>query len=239
MKRVGLILLFVVVAVVAAAALYWFGLWIPNEPSTAKFPVRGIDVSHHQHAIDWPAVKRAGMQFTYIKATEGGDYRDPEFGRNWTDSRAAAITHGAYHFFTLGSSGKQQAENFLSVVPVEAGALPPAIDLEFSGYNLKQNPSRVDFAKELSTFYDALLVHYQQVPVIYTTYNFKNHYLKNMPVERLWFREIFTRPRIGNEKWTLWQYSERGKVQGVTTFVDLNVFNGDAESFSLMLSGRR
>jgi lysozyme len=239
MKRIGLILLFVIAAFVAAGALYWFGIWIPNEPSISRLPVRGIDVSHHQQTIDWPAVKRAGMQFAYIKATEGADSNDPGFMRNWADSATATISHGAYHFFTLGTPGKQQAENFVSVVPVEPGALPPAIDLEFSGYNLKRRPAREDFVKELAAFYDALLIQYQQVPVIYTTYDFKDQYLKNMPVERLWFREIFTRPRIGNEKWTFWQFSARGRVPGVSGPADLNVFNGDVEAFDRLLSGRR
>ena len=79
MKRIGLILLSLAVAITAAGTLYWFGLWIPNEPSITAFPIRGIDVSHHQHAIDWPSVKRSGMKFAYIKATEGADYRDAEF----------------------------------------------------------------------------------------------------------------------------------------------------------------
>jgi lysozyme len=231
MKRIGFILLLVGAAIVASGALYWFGIWIPNEPSKKEFAIRGIDVSHHQHAIEWPAVKRAGMQFAYIKATEGADYKDPDFGRNWTESAVAGIPHGAYHFFTLETPGKLQAANFLAVVPAEAGALPPAIDLEFSGYNLKRRPPREDFAKELAAFYDALLIHYQQVPVIYTAYDFKDQYLKKMPIERLWFREILTHPRIGDERWTFWQFSARGRVKGVSKPVDLNVFSGDRTAF--------
>jgi len=238
-KRFALILLILVAAIVGAGALYWFGIWIPNKPSVAKFPIRGIDVSHHQHAIDWPAVKNAGVKFAYIKATEGADYKDGDFARNWADSAASGIAHGAYHFFTLDTPGDKQAENFLSAVPVEVGALPPAIDLEFSGYNLKRRPPGEQFARELAAFYDLVFIHYQQVPVIYTTSNFKNHYLKSMPIERLWFREIFTKPRGGNEKWTFWQFSARGKVPGISTPVDLNVFNSSADAFSLLVRQKR
>ena len=219
--------------------LYWFGIWIPNEPSRTALPVRGIDVSHHQGVIDWPAVKNAGTQFVYIKATEGADFKDADFGRNWKGSAGVVIPHGAYHFFTLGTSGSSQAANFISVVPVEPEALPPAIDLEFSGYNLRRRPSRDEFARELSVFYDAIVARYQKVPVIYTAYNFRNDYLKSMPVERLWIREIFTKPRLGSAPWTFWQFSARGKVPGISTPADLDVFNGNAETFTRFLKQER
>jgi lysozyme len=72
-----------VVLVSAALALCFFGFWIPNEPSRAKYPIRGIDVSHHQGGIDWLAVKASNTRFAYIKATEGASFRDPKFSENW------------------------------------------------------------------------------------------------------------------------------------------------------------
>ena len=48
-----------------------------------KMPVQGIDVSNWQGDIDWDKVRAAGTQFAFIKATEGGDYLDPKFARNW------------------------------------------------------------------------------------------------------------------------------------------------------------
>src|SRR5437016_295645 len=40
-------------------------------PPKDRYPVRGIDVSHYQGAIEWVKVKRAEISFAYIKATEG------------------------------------------------------------------------------------------------------------------------------------------------------------------------
>src|SRR2546423_11084013 len=125
---------------IVGLALCFFGIWIPNAPSRSQYPVRGIDVSHHQGKIDWSGVKASGIQFAYIKATEGADFTDATFAENWTNSNAAGIVRGAYHFFTLGISGQSQAAHFLATVPADAGALPPAIDLEFSGYNKKRRP---------------------------------------------------------------------------------------------------
>ena len=83
----------------AGLALWLYALhW---HPSDAAWPGQGIDVSHHQGPIDWTALPVQGVDFAYIKATEGGDHRDTRFAENWRASRAAGVRRGAYHFFTL------------------------------------------------------------------------------------------------------------------------------------------
>ena len=47
---------------------------------------------------------------------------------------------GAYHFFSYDSPGETQADNFISMVPVTAGALPPVVDIEFYGDKLENLP---------------------------------------------------------------------------------------------------
>ncbi len=49
-----------------------------------------IDVSHHNGAIDWPAVAAAGIALAFIKATQGAGFVDPTFERN----RSAAANAG-------------------------------------------------------------------------------------------------------------------------------------------------
>lgn len=209
--------------------LGFFGLWIPNEPSLAKYPVRGIDVSHHQGNIDWKSVQASGITFAYIKATEGADFADADFTANWQRSAEQGLVRGAYHFFTFGTAGQLQAANFIARVPADPNALPPAIDLEFSGYNKKPGPAPEEFQRELSAFWDAIVEHYHRVPVVYTTGDFQKQYLAAMPIERLWIREVVTTPSL---PWTFWQYSPRGRLRGVPTFVDLNVFHGSREDFA-------
>src|SRR5438477_11194724 len=109
MKQVWTTLVIGLVLLVLAS--YWLGLLIPNYPPTAKYPVRGVDVSHHQGTIDWSAVKRAGTSFAYIKATEGTQYQDPSFVQNWYGAAASGIVGGSYHFFTLVTAGQTQADN--------------------------------------------------------------------------------------------------------------------------------
>jgi lysozyme len=215
-------------AIGLALALCFLGIWIPNEPSRATYPIRGIDVSHHQRDIDWNAVKGSEIRFAYIKATEGASFKDAKFAENWRDGRAAGLAVGAYHFFTFETSGELQAGNFIAEVPVMPDALPPAIDLEFSGYNKNRRPSGQAFQTELASFWDAIVAHYGKVPVIYTTSDFQEQYLREMPIERLWIRGVMTVPA---QRWTFWQFSPRGRIRGISTFVDLNVFHGRPQDF--------
>src|SRR5687768_1484289 len=89
-----------VVVVVASWAAYSAGYVRLNYPSDERYPIRGIDVSHHQGAVDWKKVEAAGIDFAYIKATEGRDHRDPRFDANWRAAEGA-LARGAYHFFTF------------------------------------------------------------------------------------------------------------------------------------------
>ena len=234
-RRLNFVFVGLMGAALVTAVLCMFGIWIPNEPSRAKFPIRGIDVSHHQRDVDWNRVRVAGIRFTYIKATEGADFTDAEFSKNWSGSGAAGIVHGAYHFFTLGISGESQAANFISRVPIEENALAPAIDLEFSGYNRNRRPPSDEFQRELSIFWDAIVEHYGKVPVVYTASDFQKQYLSAMPIERLWIREVIMTPATG---WTFWQFSPRARVAGVSGFVDLNVFQGGEREFEKLSRSR-
>src|SRR3990172_4519727 len=120
----------VVVGAVAVCAVVAPFAYSRLELAPLWYPVVGIDVSNHQGVIDWPKVRASGIAFAYIKATEGGDFRDKSFERNWQDSAKAGMPRGAYHFFTACKSGAEQAGNFIAAVPRESGSLPPVIDVE-------------------------------------------------------------------------------------------------------------
>src|SRR5215212_3955229 len=74
-------------AVVGMAFLVWHGFVQLNHPGRARYPVRGVDVSHHQGAIDWARLRADGAEFAYLKASEGAGWRDSTFVRN----RAGAL----------------------------------------------------------------------------------------------------------------------------------------------------
>jgi len=230
LKRHLLILMaLTTVGSVLGSVAYRQGLWVPNYPREKEFPVRGIDVSHHQGKIDWSKVDANAIDFVYIKATEGSDHQDNQFASNWADTRTHNIRRGAYHFFTLKTPGMEQAKNFIANVPKDSKALPPAIDLEFGG-NSSARPQVVVFQKELRDFVDEIKRVYGTEPVIYTEYSFLQSYLKGFSSPRLWIRSVFFSPKSKND-WKFWQYSERRKVDGIDGFADQNVFAGSKAEF--------
>ena len=207
-------------------------------PGQTRFAVQGVDVSHHQGTIDWVALAASDVQFAFIKATEGTDHRDTMFERNWSQSAAAGVQRGAYHFFTFCSSGAAQAAHVLAVVRPGQAMLPPAVDVEYSG-NCANPPPAERIRKELLTMLQDLTVAYGRKPILYTTNEARVRLLRGAFSEYpLWIRNVYAPPwSLGVTQWTFWQHSDDGQRDGVRTRVDLNVFYGDLASFRACLQG--
>ncbi|QQQ02112.1 GH25 family lysozyme [Lysobacter enzymogenes] len=212
---------------IGIAARWWFLHW---QPDRARYPLRGIDVSHHQGAIDWGAVARDDVAFAYLKASEGGDHRDRRYAANARDARAAGVAVGAYHFFTFCRDGGAQAANFLAAAPAAADALPPAVDLEFGG-NCGRRPDGAAMRAELDAFLAPVEAAYGKPALLYVTPEFFDAYRAALPSRPLWRRAILRAPD-SRAAWTLWQYHNRARVAGIDGPVDLNVFDGDAAAFA-------
>ena len=210
--------------IVAVAIAGGILLYAPHwHPSDRAFPQQGIDVSHHQGVIDWSALPAQGVDFAYIKASEGGDFRDRRFTENWAGARAAGIQRGAYHFFTLCRSGAEQAANFIAAVPAEPDALPPAVDLEYMGNC--DRPLSVDaFHAELAAYLRLVEAHYRRPALLYLTEEFDRAYQVSARVDRpLWLRNLVFEPGFGARPWRLWQVSNFRQLRGIAGRVDWNV----------------
>ena len=206
-------------ALAALAGWYLAGSWGPSE---RRYPVQGIDVSHHQGQIDWAALKGSEVDFAYIKATEGGDFRDPRFAENWRGAGSAGIARGAYHFFTLCRPGAEQAANFIRTVPADATALPAAVDLEFGG-NCAARPNRPALLRELGAFLDAVEAHSGKPAIFYLTQEFEEAYRVSEAYDReLWLRRLLFEPDFAERPWRIWQASNFRRIRGIEGRVDWN-----------------
>lgn len=209
-----------------------FGIEIP-----INYSIHGIDVSKYQDRIDWESVRdmRVGgvqMSFAFIKATEGLGNEDICFQRNWRRTKDAGIIRGAYHFFLATKSGKAQAENFINSVELLPGDMPPVLDIEQT-YGVPAEKLRERAKEWLQTIQE----YYHVVPLIYTNVDFYRQYLKDdFDAYPLWVAHYLQkeRPRIYRD-WAFWQHSEMGRVNGILTRVDFDVFNGDTAEFRKLL----
>ena len=183
--------------------------------------VLGIDVSAHQQEIDWQQVAADGYSFAILKATEGSGYTDPMFERNWEQARAAGLTVGAYHYFTLCSAGADQAEDFLERVPVDDAALPPALDLEFDGA-CDERPAAEAAQAEINAFVERVEEAWGRRVIIYSSVEWRQHY--GLPVSEGrpdWLYQDQGRPEP--EDWSVWQMRFDGTVSGIEGNVDIDV----------------
>ena len=87
-----------------------------------------IDVSHHNGAIDWPAVAAAGIVLAFVKASQGTGFRDPAFARNRAGAIGAGVLVVPYHFLDTADPDLQAA-HFLAAAGLAAGQ-PAMIDWE-------------------------------------------------------------------------------------------------------------
>ena len=201
------------------------------------YKIHGIDVSSYQGNIYWPAVAEmqdqdVRIQFAFIKATEGLSNVDKQFKRNWQKAKEENITRGAYHYFRATKSGRVQAENFIKNVKLQPGDLPPVLDVE-ELYGVPVDTMRNRISVWLQTVQKA----YGIKPIIYTNVSFYQNFLgSNFNDYPLWVAHYFVKkePGIG-DGWFFWQHNAAGKVNGIRTRVDFNVFSGDTTTFQNLL----
>lgn len=150
----------------------------------------GLDISHYEGKHFPVAVLKAEhVDFIYVKATQGTDFKDPEFGENWAALAAlpdeAHIPRGAYHFLAsrVSQTGKEQADRFLAYVALHGGFkpgdLPPAVDLEWDRLCkdcadrwTSNNRSAADIIATAREFLDRIREKTGRTPLLYTNKSF-------------------------------------------------------------------
>ncbi len=198
------------------------------------FAVHGIDVSHYQAHINWDIIADQKIDFAFVKATEGAEHIDSLFTNNWTEIKRVGMKRGAYHFFRPTISAKKQAQNFINNVDLEAGDLPPVLDVEVDdGISEKQ------LREGVALWLKLVEEHYKVRPIVYTNLKFFDRYINNhFDNYPFWIARYNTlKPYLGKGKyWQFWQYGNRGQLDGINGFVDFNVFRGtmmELESFCI------
>lgn len=210
-----------------------FGIDMP-----VNYAIHGIDVSRYQKKIDWAdvsamQVKQMKIGFAFIKATEGTDMTDSEYRNNMHNAKVAGMKRGAYHFFIASRSGKAQAVHYLETVSLRTGDLPPVLDVETSN-----GASVADLQQRVADWLEIIERRYKTKPIIYTNIDFYKTFLAGGRFDDypLWVAHYLQKekPRI-DRSWLFWQHNDGGHVNGISSTVDFNVFNGDSTAFQQIL----
>ena len=191
-----------------------------------------VDLSSYQRGFDFRAFKAGGGLASILKATEGETWRDPAYHSFTLGATQAGLPWAAYHFIRTGD-GIRQAEFFLNYAALVSGKRA-VVDWE-------------DRAVDLGTVIAFLRRVQEAAPGVQLTVYGSPYFLREKiagmrPDYLEWLRDntslwlaqythasspVFVPPPW--PLWTLWQYSQSGKVPGFAGNVDLSRFNGPAD----------
>jgi lysozyme len=194
--------------------------------------LKGIDISTYQGAIDFAAVKAAGVAFVYAKATHGLRENDDRFARYHDDARTKGLAFGAYHFLQLNEDGAAQADHFLAATQGRLGTLLPMVDVEDGGRG---------GVTDLATLINCIAGFNARIEeklgcrvIVYSDLGDWNGFMRGTDAfsgHPFWVAEYNSdaAPTLpgGFKSWVLWQYSSKGSVAGIAGDVDLDRLNGD------------
>ena len=196
---------------------------VPPRNPEAKY--NGIDISSYQGFIDWDKVSSdKDINFVYIKATEGATRVDENFKDNFYQAREHGFTRGAYHFYSVHSPAKSQAEFFIKTVKLENGDLPPVLDVEHK----PKKQTDEEFKASILEWLDIVEHHYGVKPILYTYYKFKMRYLSDPVFDQYpyWIAHYYVDEVEYQGAWKFWQHTDAGRLPGIKGNVDFNIYNG-------------
>lgn len=203
-----------------------------NPPSAVeRYYIKGADLSAHNGTVDFNALRSAGIEFVFLKASEGSSFKDSRFDANHGNARRAGLKTGAYHFFRFDQPGYMQALNLMHSVRGKTLDLPLAIDVEqWTNPSNRHTDGIVEQIRDMKSTLET----YGYKVIIYTNKDgyrqFVKNHLEDIPLWLCSFNNIDE-----DVKWSFWQYSHRGIIKGVERLVDLNVFNGTKQEWDSLL----
>jgi GH25 family lysozyme M1 (1,4-beta-N-acetylmuramidase) len=186
--------------------------------------VKGIDVSHHNGSIDWPSVAADGVKFVYIKATEGITWADPMLDANYKGAKSVGLKVGFYHFaHPSKTNAAAEAQHFIAAVKPYKVDLPHVLDIEVAS-----GLSAVDITAFSAAWLDAVKVLGKEA--IYTGESFAANLQGQLGQYPLWVAHYGVNQPANAaswQKWSLFQYDDKGTVAGINGNVDMDEMDAD------------
>lgn len=190
------------------------------------YPIIGIDISHHQGEINYEEAVQMGsandsIQFVYIKVTEGTNFLDRNYDKNAEGFARQGMNYGFYHYYQPDASAEKQALFYCETIKRYNFKLIPVIDIEVIG-----NRTKSQMVDSLTVFINRVDEILESRPMIYTYVSFFKDYLDDTALKNeLFWLASYNRsnPYMEMENAIIWQFTERGNVNGISTKVDLNV----------------
>ncbi len=180
-----------------------------------------IDISHHNGAVDWNAVKTAGISGVIVRAGYGRliSQKDKLFENNYKCASEAGLHIGTYWYSYAKSPSEAQLEAsvFLEAIKGKKFDMPVYLDIE--------EPEHVKLGKTIcSKITDAFCSAIEMAGYFCGVYSFDSFFTTNLSENisqkySCWVARIGTKPVNPCD---MWQYSWTGKIPGNKCSFDIN-----------------
>ena len=191
---------------------------------------KGIDVSKWNGNIDWKSVKNSGVDYVIIRAGYGTSTVDPKFKTYIEGAKSAGLKIGIYWFSYATSTEKavQEAQKCLETLSPYKSSItyPVFFDFEYDSVRYaKENGvtiTKTSATNMANAFIDTVKAK-GYATGIYTNKDFSSTYYTDNLIDSntLWVAQYASTNTFGRP-YSMWQYSEKGSVPGISGYVDLN-----------------
>ncbi len=212
------------------------GRYVYSENGEVKSRV-GIDVSDHQHSVNWAAVAQDGIDFAMLRlgnrgSTEGQLYEDTTFADNVLGVQSVGMPFGAYFFSqaTNEDEAREEAQFVLSTLSSyglspESVQYPVVFDQEpVEGEGRANNLSAdqltanaIAFCQEIENAGYRPMVYGNQIDMAQRN-------MDELSAYPVWYAEYDVAEPSADFDFIMWQYTNSGTVRGIDTEVDLNIY---------------
>ncbi len=191
----------------------------------------GIDVSKWQGEIDWDKVKNAGIDFVIIRcgyrgSVTGSLVEDPYFLQNIRGATSSGLKVGVY-FFTQALNEVEAVEEASMVVSLLGNyelQYPVFIDTEGAGGEGRADNLDAETRTTVCEAFCRTIENAGFEAGVYASRNWYNNNLNTSELEDyvIWLAEYRSAP-LYQGYYRMWQYTSKGKVDGIEGNVDMNI----------------
>ena len=193
---------------------------------------KGIDVSSHQGNIDWNLVAQDGVEFAIIRVgyrgygSEGRLVVDEKFENNIKGATAAGIKVGVYFFSQAINEAEllEEANLVLEQIAPYKIECPVVYDVEKTSAQGRMNAISVEERTQLTKLFCQTIADAGYRPMIYHNTEMGALLINIAELEDYdkWYAS-YSDQMFYPYEYKIWQYSDKGKIQGISTDVDLNI----------------
>ena len=191
---------------------------------------KGIDVSEFQGKIDWEKVKNDGIEFAILRCGYGMDFSnqdDVEYERNANECERLGIPYGVYlmSYANTVEKARSEAKHVLRLIEGRKISLGVWHDIEDNGTSGAINKETL--TNIINTFCNTIKNAEYKVGV-YANLNWLENKIEKTRKDNydIWVAQYYSKCEYEG-KYIMWQHTSSGKVNGISTNVDMNILYED------------